>query len=204
VFETTFSNEDQVLTHLIFEYNVPIRIYTRSGRHQYEILKNTVDHYGKAIEISFLQADEYIRTFAGHHPEQVSAWETTPLIAPLDFVLNSKHVSLSSRRKELLESAPLKWDDAREKFVFSPLIYWTDSQIYAYILVNQIPHTAGSVPVPEAHAASATASVSGWSGSFRKYLPQYSLVSGSFNIAHQIAAFFRLPQIASIYVPSGN
>ena len=204
VFETAFSPEDQVLTHLIFEYNIPIRVFTRSGRHQYDILKGTVDHYGKAIEISFLQAEQYTRSFAGQNPEQVSAWESNPQTAPLSYVLENKHVALSSRRKEPLESAPLKWDEAREKYIFSPLIYWTDNQVFAYILDNEIPHTDGTVPSLEENVTSATASIPGWSGSFRKYLPQYSLVSGTFNIAHQIAAFFRLPQIAPIYVPSGN
>ena len=204
VFETTFSPEDQVLTHLIFEYNIPVRVFARSGKHPYEILRETVDHYGKAIEISFLQSEQYTRSFADQNPEQVAAWETNPRIAPLNYVLESKHVALSSRRKEPLESAPLSWDEAREKFVFSPLIYWTDNQIYAYILDNEIPHSAGTVPALIENETTSTASIPGWSGSFRKYLPQYSIVSGSFNIAHQIAAFFRLPQIASIYVPSGN
>ncbi|HPI09196.1 MAG TPA: hypothetical protein PLM41_22540, partial [Saprospiraceae bacterium] len=99
VFETSFSPEDQVLTHLVFEYNIPVRVFARSGKHSFEILKETVDHYGKAIEISFLQAEQYTRSFANQNPEQVAAWEANPQIAPLNYVLENKHVTLSSRRK---------------------------------------------------------------------------------------------------------
>lgn len=202
LFETNFSPEHQVLTHLIFENDIPIRVFTRTGRDQYEILKDTVDQYGKAIEISFAQAERYTQSFADNNLEQVAVWEAKPEIAPLNFILQHKHVSLSSSRKELLEAAPLKWDEAQERYIFSPLIYWTDKQIYAYILDNEIPHAAGSVPALQ--EAAAESSVSGWSGSFRKYLPQYSIVSGSFNIVHQIIAFFRLPQINPVYAPSSN
>lgn len=203
LFETNFTPEDQVLTHLIFEYQIPIRVFTRSGRHEYEILKETVDHYGKVIEVSFLQAESATQTFAGNNPEQVVAWKNKPEIAPLSYVLQHKHVLLSSLRNERSAAAPLTWDNAQEKFVFSPLIYWTDNQIYAYILENEIPHLAGSVPVSQQHETLADP-VYDWSTSFRKYLPQYSVVSGSFNLVHQIATFFRLPQISAIYTPSGN
>ena len=199
ILETNFTPEDQVLTHLIFQYEIPIRVFTRSGRHQYEILKETVDHYGKSIEISFRQAELTSQSFAEHNPEQVKEWEARPAIAPLNYILQNKHVLLSSLRKERVEATPLKWDDAQEKFVFSPLIYWTDNQIYAYILENDIPHEPASIPASSQNDEITTDSVPGWSTSFRKYLPQYSVVSGSFNMVHQIATFFPLPQTSVIY-----
>ena len=202
--ETNFTPEDQVLTHLIFQYEIPIRIFTRSGRHQYEILKETVEHYGKAIEISFWQSELASQSFAEHNPEQVKEWEAKPSIAPLNYILQNKHVLLSSLRKERVEATPLKWDEAQEKFVFSPLIYWSDNQIYAYILENDIPHEPATIPALSQNDASAADSIPGWSASFRIYLPQYSLVSGSFNLVHQIATFFRLPQVIPHYSPSGN
>ena len=203
VLETNFTPEDQVLTHLIFQYDIPIRIFTRSGRDQYDILKKTVDHYGKAIEVSFLQAELASKSFADNNQEQVSAWENKPEIAPLSYVLQSKYVLLSSLRNERVAAAPLKWDGVQEKFVFSPLIYWTNNQIYAYILENEIPHLAESIPVlPQSDTLAE--SVHSWSASFRKYLPKYSVVSGSFNLVHQIATFFRLPQITPHYSTSGN
>jgi len=202
--ETNFTLEDQVLTHLIFQYDIPIRVFTRSGRDQYEILKDTIDHYGKAIEVSFFQAELASQSFADNNAEQVLVWQTKPEIAPLNYVLQSKHVLLSSHRKERLEATPLKWDEAREKFIFSPLVYWTDIQIYAFILENNIPHAPASIPGLAQSDATAADAVSGWSTSFRKYLPQYSVVSGSFNLVHQIATFFRLPQVAPHYAPLGN
>lgn len=204
VFETNFSPEDQVLTHLIFENNIPIRVYTRSGRDRYDLLKGTVDHYGKAIEISFLQAEQYAQSFADNNPEQTAAWEAKPEIAPLNFLLQHKHVAISSSRNERLQEGPLKWEEAQGNYIFTPLIYWTNNQIYAYILDNEIPHITGTVPSLNENEPSAVPAIPGWSGSFRKYLPQYSRVSGSFNIVHQIAAFFRLPQIVPPYVSSGN
>jgi phosphoadenosine phosphosulfate reductase len=192
--ETNFSPEDQVLTHLIFQYDIPIRVFTRSGRHEYEILKETVDRYGKAIEVSFLQAELATQTFADNNREQIAAWENKPAIAPLSYVLQHKHVLLSSLRNERVAAAPLTWDDVQEKFVFSPLIYWTNNQIYAYILENDIPHVAESIPVLTQTDTLADA-VHHWSISFRKYLPKYSVVSGSFNLVHQVATFFRLPPV---------
>ena len=202
--ETNFTLEDQVLTHLIFQYDIPIRVFTRSGRHQYEILKETIDHYGKAIEVSFWQAELASQSFADNNEEQVLIWAAKPEIAPLSSVLQNKHVLLSSLRKERLEATPLKWDEAREKFIFRPLVYWTDNQIYAFILEYDIPHAPASIP-GLAHSEATTAdAVRGWSTSFRTYLPQYSVVSGSFNLVHQIATFFRLPQVGLHYAPSGN
>lgn len=199
--ETNFTLEDQVLTHLIFQYDIPIRVFTRSGRHQYEILKETIDHYGKAIEVSFFQAELASQSFADNNEEQVLIWAAKPEIAPLSSVLQNKHVLLSSLRKERLEATPLKWDEAREKFIFSPLVYWTDNQIYAYILENQIPHSANSIPALTKNESEVTELFPGWSGSFRKFLPKHSVVSGSFNIANQIATFLRLPQVGLHFSP---
>ncbi|MBL7781331.1 MAG: phosphoadenosine phosphosulfate reductase family protein [Saprospiraceae bacterium] len=204
VFETKFSPEDQVITHLIFKNNIPIRVFTRSSRHEYDILKGTIDHYGKAIEISFQQAEQASKTFAEKHPEQVAAWNEQPHIAPLSFVLESKHVAISSSRNEQVANAPLQWDEAQEKFVFSPLIYWTDNQIFAYILDNHIPHREGTVPVIDLHNEATVEGAIVWNASFRKFLPQHSIVSGSFNIVHQIATFFRLPQHLPFYSISSN
>lgn len=204
VFETNFSPEDQVITHLIFEYNIPIRVFTRSSRHEYDILKGTIDHYGKAIEISFLQAEQASKTFAENHPEQVAAWNEQPHIAPLSYVLENKHVTISSARNEHAANAPLQWDEAQEKFVFSPLIYWTDNQIFAYILDNHIPHREGTVPVLALDEEAIAGGAIVWNASFRKFLPQHSLVSGSFNIVNQIVTFFRLPQHVPFYAISSN
>lgn len=204
VFETNFSPEDQVITHLIFENNIPIRVFTRTSRHEYDLLKGTVDHYGKAIEISYLQAEQASKSFAEQHPEQVAAWNKQPHIAPLGYVLESKHVSISSARNEHAANAPLQWDEAQEKFAFSPLIYWTDNQIFAFILDNRIPHREGTAPVLTLHEEATTESGIVWNGSFRKFLPQHSIVSGSFNIVDQIATFFRLPNLTPLYPVSGN
>ena len=204
VFETSFSPEDQVITHLIFENNIPIRVFTRTSRFEYDLLKGTVDHYGKAIEISFRQAEQASQTFADNHPEQVAAWDQQPHAAPLSYVLESKHVVISSARNEHAANAPLQWDEAREKFVFSPLVYWTDNQVFAYILDNDIPHREGTVPViaPDDEAAAENTLV--WNASFRKFLPQHSIVSGSFNIVNQIATFFSLPQHVPFHTISNN
>lgn len=204
LFETRFMPEDQVLTHLIFENNIPIRVFTRSGREMDDLLRGTVDFYGKPIELLFAQSEEAARTCSIDHPEQQEFWERRPETAPIHFILQHNPVLLSSFRRDIPEGAPLRQDSVYNRYVFNPLIYWTDNQVFAYILDNGIPHAAGSVPSLNDNGAAFWTSVPGWSGSFRKYLPQYSLVSGSFNIVHQIVNFFKWPQFMSLHVSAGN
>ncbi len=57
VFTTSFGTEDQVLTHIIFENNLPVRVVTLdTGRlfpETYKVFSETIKKYGKKIDVYF-------------------------------------------------------------------------------------------------------------------------------------------------------
>ena len=61
VFSTSLSWEDQVITHVIFSLNLPIRVFTLdTGRmfpETYKVLESTRERYQKTIEVFYPQAE---------------------------------------------------------------------------------------------------------------------------------------------------
>src|SRR5690554_593523 len=61
VFSTSFGWEDQVITHMIFENNLPIRVFTldtgRMFSETYYVWGRTLERYGKPITTFYPQAE---------------------------------------------------------------------------------------------------------------------------------------------------
>lgn len=160
LFATWFSSEDQIVAHLVFGNALPIRVFTRSGADQYDILIRSVDFFKGNIEVSFQQARLAAAEFAERHPEIVREYEKNPATAPLVQVLQGHHLLISSRRKDqLLEKQPnpvqFEWDEAKQRAVFYPLFDWTEKQVQAYIQQHDIPHLPAPL-LPASKRASAT------------------------------------------------
>ncbi len=72
VFSTSFGMEDQVISHLIFTNNLPIRVFTldtgRNFQETYNTWSRTVQRYKKPIEVFAPQADALERLLAEKGP----------------------------------------------------------------------------------------------------------------------------------------
>ncbi|MEZ4892144.1 MAG: phosphoadenosine phosphosulfate reductase family protein [Saprospiraceae bacterium] len=55
VFSTSFGQEDQVLSHLIFSHKLPVRVFTldtgRLFEETYEVFAKTIDRYQTKIDV---------------------------------------------------------------------------------------------------------------------------------------------------------
>ena len=141
---TRFTPEDQVLSHLVFKNNLPVRVVTTAAEGNYGILRDTVEYYGKNIEILNYQSAALLSAFARVHPQQFDLAGFDPLTAPLTHILSGKHVIISSRRRDTFEhpetAKPFEWDETQQQFRYYPLFYWTADQVNTYIHQQNIPH----------------------------------------------------------------
>lgn len=157
LFATRFSPEDQIVAHLIFKYDLPVRVFTFSGAEHHDILIRSVDSFRGTIEVSFHQARQAAAEFTAKYPEIQQEYEKNPGTAPLGYVLQGHHLLITGQRKQHLAAsytnpASLEWDEAGGRAVFHPLYYWTDEQVSDYIRQNNIPHYPEQIAVPAAAA----------------------------------------------------
>ncbi|MDX2281249.1 MAG: phosphoadenosine phosphosulfate reductase family protein [Saprospiraceae bacterium] len=158
LFETVFSNEDQVVAHLIFNNHLPIRVFTKYRTTKHSILMRSVDTFRASIEISFQQAQVAAAEFAAKHPELNTQYDQKPEIAPIYHLLSGRHVLISSLRKDQIEPAlrpsqALEWDILHQQAVFYPLFFWSEQQVQDYLRAYAIPTTQPLPAEPSIHAA---------------------------------------------------
>lgn len=138
VFITRFTPEDQLLTHLIVEHALPVRVVADSESAPYDILMRSVDFFKGNIELSTRQSRQAAHDFEARYPSVAQAYAERPAIRPLVQVLSGHHLLVSAVRKDGAQ-LPLLWDEARQRAVVHPLFNWTDRQVWSYLQAFGIP-----------------------------------------------------------------
>ncbi|MEZ4798224.1 MAG: phosphoadenylyl-sulfate reductase [Flavobacteriales bacterium] len=144
VLSTSFSKEDQIITHLIFSNNYPIDIFTLdTGRlfpETYSVWSRTVERYQKSIKSYFPNSDELSDMLDNNGPNLFyessenrkkccQIRKVNPLKKALigyDIWITGIRASQSANRK----SMPLiEVDDTNQIIKIHPLMNWSDDQI---------------------------------------------------------------------------
>ncbi|MCK6695696.1 MAG: phosphoadenylyl-sulfate reductase [Thermoanaerobaculia bacterium] len=154
-FSTSFGLEDQAITHLIFENDLPIRVFTLdTGRlfpETYSTWSRTLERYRRPIE-TFSPGAAQLQTFLTEKGpnafyESVENRQNCCYIRkvePLNRALQHQAVWITGIRAEQSPNrqhmSDLEWDHARQLAKYHPLFDWTFEQTRDYIREHHIPY----------------------------------------------------------------
>lgn len=156
-FSTSFSKEDQVITHLLRQQTPDATIFTldtgRFFRETYDVWASTNAHFGIRIEAYFPERPDIEQYLGQNGPN--AFYESVELrkeccfirkVAPLKRALAGYSVWVtglraahSSSRQHLKE---IEWDETHQIIKYNPLLYWNDEEVDAYIRKYQLPYNS--------------------------------------------------------------
>jgi len=153
-FSTSLGAEDQVLTDMIMRVDPLIKIFTldtgRLFQETYDLINITAKKYGIKIHLYFPDA-ERVESMVEEKGINLfyESIENRKLcchirkIEPLKRALEGTKIWISGVRKEQSvtrqEFDLVEWDESRQVIKLSPLIEWTESQVWEYLNKNKIP-----------------------------------------------------------------
>lgn len=166
IFSTSFSLEDQVISHIIFSNNLNIEIFTLdTGRlfpETYSTWTRTLEKYNKRIT-AYYPNEKILQDFVAERGPN-SFYESVDnrkqcchirKVEPLQRALQGNKIWItgiraehSSNRKDM---AAVEWDEINNIVKFHPLLNWTSAAVKKFIEVNEVPfnplHDKGFVSI---------------------------------------------------------
>ncbi|MCU0396389.1 MAG: phosphoadenylyl-sulfate reductase [Chitinophagaceae bacterium] len=154
VFSTSFSAEDQVITHLIATGGANIGLFTLdTGRlfpETYSTWTATLERYGLPITAYYPDAAALQDFVAAKGPnafyeslENRKACCHIRKVEPLQRALQGRQVWITGIRAEhspnRTQMRQAEWDDTHGVFKFHPLLHWTSQQVRQFITEHQVP-----------------------------------------------------------------
>jgi len=154
-FSSSFSFEDQAITHAIASNHLPIRIFTLdTGRlfaETYSVWNNTLEKYKTTITAYYPDnnlLEEYISEKGPNaFYESVENRKTCchiRKVEPLKRALAGNSIWVTGLRAEHSASRhdlqQLEWDESNQVIKYHPLLFWTTEQVKEYITENNIPY----------------------------------------------------------------
>jgi phosphoadenosine phosphosulfate reductase len=155
VFSTSFGWEDQVITHMIFANNLPIKIFTlETGRlfpETYYVWNRTMEMYEKPIHAYYPNHELLEKMVNAKGPS--SFYESVEnrkeccgirKVEPLKRALAGNKCWITgiradqSANRQFMDN--IEWDDQNNLIKFHPIYNWTLDQVKAYIKENNIPY----------------------------------------------------------------
>ena len=157
VFSTSFSYEDQVVTHYISELAFDISIFTLdTGRlfsETYSTWSRTLERYKLAID-AFYPNEGRLQQFVGSYGPN-SFYESVEnrkecchirKVEPLKRALTGKAVWVTGLRAEhspnRSDMTILEWDEVNQVIKYNPLLHWTTDEVRQYIVQHNVPYNA--------------------------------------------------------------
>jgi phosphoadenosine phosphosulfate reductase len=155
IFTTSFGIEDQVLTHMIFENNIRVRVATLdTGRlfpETYKVFNETLKKYQKKIEVFFPDKDEVEKMVTNKGPFSFYYSKENRIeccrirkVVPLNRALDGMKVWISGIRSSQSDNRSkmewLEFDEERNLFKFYPLYDWSFEEVRIFVTENQIPY----------------------------------------------------------------
>ena len=155
VFSSSFGWEDQVITHMIFANNIPIKVFTlETGRlfpETYYVWNRTMEIYGKTIHAYYPNNQLLEEMVNAKGPS--SFYESVEnrkecchirKLEPLKRALQGNDIWVTGIRADQsanrLEMHNLEWDGQNNLVKFHPIFDWDLEQVKEYIRVNNIPY----------------------------------------------------------------
>lgn len=155
VFSTSFSWEDQVITHFIFSNHLPIEVFTLdTGRmfpETYSTWSSTLQQYQQPITAYYPDATALQQFVEAKGPN--SFYESIDnrkqccfirKVEPLQRALRNKKVWItgiraahSPNRHDLTQ---VEWDGGNQVVKYHPLLHWSTDELVAFVHNNHIPY----------------------------------------------------------------
>ncbi len=156
-FSTSFSVEDQVITHMLARYGPQVKIFTldtgRLPEETYRTLESTREYYGLNIEIFFpdynsvekMVAERGINLFYRSVEDRKRCCFVRK-VEPLQRALKGVKVWITGLRREQSvtrsEISVFEYDEAYHLYKCNPLWNWTESEVWEYIRNNNVPYNS--------------------------------------------------------------
>lgn len=155
VFSTSFGLEDQVITHLIFSRQLPVRVFTldtgRNFQETYATWARTLERYEKPIAVYYPQSEAVAQLTAQkgpnsfyHSVENRKECCFIRKVEPLNRALEGQALWITGIRADQSanrqEMEFLEWDDARQLLKFHPLFDWTFEQVRQFARAHKVPY----------------------------------------------------------------
>lgn len=155
VFSTSFSLEDQVISHLIFNQVPDIHVFTLdTGRlfpETYSTWTRTLEKYQQPIEAFYPDTITLQQFVTEKGPN--SFYESVEnrkqccyirKVEPLKRALKNKKVWITGIRAEhspnRMDMQQIEWDGSNNIFKYHPLLHWSASEVRTFINNNDIPY----------------------------------------------------------------
>lgn len=154
-FGTSFSLEDQVITHLISTQKLNISLFTLdTGRlfpETYQVWNETIRQFDVPIKAYYpdkKQLQHFVTEFGPN-----AFYNSVQLrkkcchirkVAPLKEALENHKVWVTGIRSSHSVNREyfniVQWDPAHDVIKYNPLLYWTDAEVKKYIQLHQVPY----------------------------------------------------------------
>jgi len=155
VFSTSFGQEDQVITDIIFKNNLAVEVFTldtgRLFNETYETFDKTIKRYKKEIKTYFPEKKNVEELVSEKGP--FSFYDSVEnrkeccfirKVEPLQRALKGKEIwitGLRSGQSAGRENLPLfQWDETYNLVKYNPLTDWTLEQVVEYLQENNVPY----------------------------------------------------------------
>lgn len=155
IFSTSFGWEDQVITHMIFENDLPIKVFTldtgRMFSETYYVWGRTLDRYGKEISAYYPNADAVQAMVSQKGPS--SFYESVEnrkeccgirKVEPLNRALSGQQCWITGIRAEQSSNRQdmedVEWDAAHQLVKYHPLFSWSLQEVKDYVKQYHIPY----------------------------------------------------------------
>ncbi len=156
-FSTSFSFEDQVITHKILSNHLPINIFTLdTGRifpETYSVWNATNERYKTRIKAfypdhSLLEAFVAVKGPNSFYESVENRKDCCYIrkVNPLKKALKDNAVWITGLRAEHSadrhDMPQIEWDESNNIIKYHPLLYWTTEEVKHYINKNNIPYNS--------------------------------------------------------------
>jgi phosphoadenosine phosphosulfate reductase len=155
IFSTSFGWEDQVITHMIFSNNLPIKVFTlETGRlfpETYYVWNRTMEIYGKVIHAYYPKNDSLEQMVDAKGPN--SFYESVEnrkeccgirKVEPLNRALSGNLCWITGIRAEQSLTRQImddvEWDEQHQLVKYHPVYNWTLDEVKTYIKKYNIPY----------------------------------------------------------------
>jgi phosphoadenosine phosphosulfate reductase len=155
VFSTSFGWEDQVISHMIFTKDLPVKVFTlETGRlfpETYYVWNRTLETYQKPIHTYFPDAALLQEFVSAKGPN--SFYESVEnrksccgirKVEPLNRALKGQKIWITGIRADQSANREdmdwVEWDEAHQLVKVHPIFHWTLEDVKKYVAVNNIPY----------------------------------------------------------------
>jgi len=155
IFSTSFGWEDQVISHMIFKYNIPIQVFTlETGRlfpETYYVWNRTLEIYRKPI-LAYYPNQELLEEMVSTKGPN-SFYDSVEnrkqccgirKLEPLKRALSGNDVWITGIRAEQSlnrhDMQSIEWDEQNNLIKYHPIFSWSLEEVKAYIQENNIPY----------------------------------------------------------------